>query len=124
MSPAAAILVVDFWIIRRRKWNIPQLYQPGGIYWFHSGVNWRAFIAYTLGMWPALPVSSPLTGTHTTELISFPGFHQCRLRLVGRNYLAAILPDQLLLRLYRLGVAVLRIQPTVTTAGARRAGGF
>lgn len=55
MSPAAAILVVDFWIIRGTKWNIPELYTPGGIYWFNSGVNWRAFVAYFLGMWPALP---------------------------------------------------------------------
>ncbi|ORX95917.1 permease for cytosine/purines, uracil, thiamine, allantoin-domain-containing protein [Clohesyomyces aquaticus] len=55
MSPAAAILIVDFWIIRRQKWNIPELYLPGGTYWFTAGCNWRAFLAYFLGMWPALP---------------------------------------------------------------------
>lgn len=55
MSPAAAILIVDYWIIRRCKWNIPELYRPGGIYWFGVGANWKAFVAYTLGMFPALP---------------------------------------------------------------------
>lgn len=55
MSPAAAILVVDFWLIRKTKWNIPDLYMPQGIYWFTGGLNWRAFLAYFLGMWPALP---------------------------------------------------------------------
>ncbi|KAF1994741.1 hypothetical protein P154DRAFT_475473 [Amniculicola lignicola CBS 123094] len=55
MSPAAAILIVDFWIIRKQRWNIPELYTPGGIYWFTGGVNWRAFVAYFFGMWPALP---------------------------------------------------------------------
>jgi NCS1 family nucleobase:cation symporter-1 len=55
MAPAAAVLVVDFWIIRRTKWNIPDLYAPGGIYWFNAGINWRAMVAYTMGMWPALP---------------------------------------------------------------------
>jgi NCS1 family nucleobase:cation symporter-1 len=55
MSPAAAILIVDFWLVRKQKWNIPELYKPGGIYWFIGGVNGRAFIAYFLGMWPALP---------------------------------------------------------------------
>jgi NCS1 family nucleobase:cation symporter-1 len=55
MAPAAAILVVDFWIVRRTKWNIPELYTPHGIYWFTGGVNWRAMVAYTMGMWPALP---------------------------------------------------------------------
>ncbi|KAM3069358.1 hypothetical protein ACMFMG_005464 [Clarireedia jacksonii] len=55
MSPAAAILIVDFWLVRKTKWNIPELYTPGGIYWFSGGLNWKAFAAYTLGMWPALP---------------------------------------------------------------------
>jgi NCS1 family nucleobase:cation symporter-1 len=54
MSLAAAILVVDFWLIRKQKWNIPDLYTQGGIYWFTGGINWDAFIAYFLGMWPAL----------------------------------------------------------------------
>jgi NCS1 family nucleobase:cation symporter-1 len=55
MSPAAAILIVDFWIIRRQKWDIPDLYKTYGIYWFNAGVNWRAIVAYLIGMWPALP---------------------------------------------------------------------
>lgn len=55
MAPAAAVLVVDFWIVRRTKWNIPHLYDPSGIYWFTAGINWRAMVAYVMGMWPALP---------------------------------------------------------------------
>lgn len=55
MSPAAAILTIDFWLVRKQMWNIPELYQAHGIYWFWNGMNWRAFVAYTLGMWPALP---------------------------------------------------------------------
>ncbi|PMD38014.1 putative nicotinamide riboside transporter 1 [Hyaloscypha variabilis F] len=55
MSPAGAILIVDFWLIRKTKWNIPKLYTPGGIYWFTGGINWRAMLAYIIGMWPALP---------------------------------------------------------------------
>jgi NCS1 family nucleobase:cation symporter-1 len=55
MAPAAAVLVVDFWLVRKTKWNIPELYMPHGIYWFTGGVNWRAMVAYTMGMWPALP---------------------------------------------------------------------
>jgi cytosine/uracil/thiamine/allantoin permease len=43
MSPAAAILVVDFWLLRKQRWNIPDLYIPEGIYWFQYGLNWRAF---------------------------------------------------------------------------------
>jgi len=55
MSPAAAILVADFWVVRRTKWNIPDLYSEDGIYWFWNGLNWRAFTAYFLGMVWAIP---------------------------------------------------------------------
>ena len=67
MSPAAAILVVDFWPVRKQKWNIPELYIPGGIYWFKYGFNWRAYAAYLCGMWPAVPVGD---GSHDTFLPS------------------------------------------------------
>ncbi|KAI1496218.1 permease for cytosine/purines, uracil, thiamine, allantoin-domain-containing protein [Biscogniauxia marginata] len=55
LSPAASILVIDFWAVRKCMWNIPDLYTPGGIYWFWNGLNWRAFVAYVLGMAWALP---------------------------------------------------------------------
>ncbi|KAK9415281.1 hypothetical protein SUNI508_02129 [Seiridium unicorne] len=55
MSPAATILVCDFWLVRGHKWNIPDLYTPGGVYWFTGGLNWRAFTAYFVGMIWALP---------------------------------------------------------------------
>ncbi|KAH9897471.1 permease for cytosine/purines, uracil, thiamine, allantoin-domain-containing protein [Xylariomycetidae sp. FL2044] len=55
MSPAGSILVVDFWLVRKCQWNIPDLYTPEGIYWFWNGLNWRAFVSYLLGMVWALP---------------------------------------------------------------------
>lgn len=69
MSPAAAILIVDFWIVRKTKWNIPQLYKPGGIYWFTGGINWRAFVAYILAMWPALPGFVNATGGVEVDVV-------------------------------------------------------
>lgn len=68
MSPAAAILVVDFWLVRRCRWIVPDLYREGGIYWFWCGLNWRAYAAYILGMSWALPgfvqaVGGPQVGT-------------------------------------------------------------
>lgn len=55
MSPAAAVLAVDFWLVRKQKWIIPDLYREGGVYWFWHGLNWRAYAAYFLGMIWALP---------------------------------------------------------------------
>ncbi|RDW95060.1 hypothetical protein BP5796_00823 [Coleophoma crateriformis] len=69
MSPAAAVLMSDFWLVRRTKWNIPELYRPGGIYWYTAGVNWRAFVAYFLGMFPALPgFVNAVGGLHVNEV--------------------------------------------------------
>lgn len=65
MAPAAAILLTDFWLVRKQKWNVPDLYDPHGTYWFFYGVNWRAMAAYFLGMWPALPgFVSEVSGGH------------------------------------------------------------
>jgi NCS1 family nucleobase:cation symporter-1 len=69
MSPAAAVLVVDFWLVRRQKWNIPDLYRPHGIYWFTAGVNWRAMIAYLMGMWPALPGFINAVGGNEVDIV-------------------------------------------------------
>ena len=82
MSPAASILVVDFWIVRRCKWNIPDLYTVEGIYWYWSGLNWKAFLAYFLGMVWALPgfvmaMGGPNVGQgwyHVYQLCFFIGY--------------------------------------------------
>lgn len=82
MAPAASILVVDFWLVRRTKWNIPDLYTPGGIYWFWNGMNWRAYTAYILGMVWALPgfvtsVGGPAVGMgwyHLYQISFFFGY--------------------------------------------------
>jgi NCS1 family nucleobase:cation symporter-1 len=33
VAPLTGILAVDYWLVRRRKWKIPDLYKPDGIYW-------------------------------------------------------------------------------------------
>lgn len=55
MAPLAAILMSDYWIIRRQKWNIPQFYQASGIYWFTGGINWRAVVAWVIAVFPSMP---------------------------------------------------------------------
>ncbi|KAH6677713.1 permease for cytosine/purines, uracil, thiamine, allantoin-domain-containing protein [Halenospora varia] len=57
ISPLAAINAVDFWLVRRRKWKVPDLYvgNSSSIYWFNWGLHWRAFLAWTLGIWPSFP---------------------------------------------------------------------
>lgn len=40
------VLAADFWIVRRQALKIPDLYKNGGIYWYHFGLNWRAFASF------------------------------------------------------------------------------
>ncbi|KAH9885728.1 permease for cytosine/purines, uracil, thiamine, allantoin-domain-containing protein [Xylariomycetidae sp. FL2044] len=66
VAPLAGINVVDFWIVRKLNWKIPDFYKNGAednIYWYHYGLNWRAFAAWTLVVWASFPgFISAMTG--------------------------------------------------------------
>jgi NCS1 family nucleobase:cation symporter-1 len=55
LGPIAAIMVFDFWVIHKRKYDTLALYQPHGIYRYTGGVNWRAVVAFVVGVAPNLP---------------------------------------------------------------------
>ena len=51
-----SVLMCDYYLIRRSKgYDIKQLYLSSGIYWYRSGINYRAMVAFFLGMVPQLP---------------------------------------------------------------------
>jgi NCS1 family nucleobase:cation symporter-1 len=52
-----AVMVVDYWLLRRARLNLHELYRwgPGGEYWFSNGYNWRALAAVAAGVIPVLP---------------------------------------------------------------------
>ncbi|PMD38368.1 hypothetical protein L207DRAFT_585270 [Hyaloscypha variabilis F] len=54
-TATVAITNTDYWIIRRRKWKIPDLYQRDGIYWFWHGISWRAIVTWIIAVIPAFP---------------------------------------------------------------------
>jgi NCS1 family nucleobase:cation symporter-1 len=54
-SCASAIVISDFWIVRKKLLKVPDLFTPGGIYWYTAGWNWRCMVALILGMAPSLP---------------------------------------------------------------------
>ncbi|KAI0121448.1 uracil permease [Hypoxylon sp. NC0597] len=55
MAPIAGILVCDYWIVKRRRYDVPALYDPEGIYRYKWGVNWRALITTLVVIVPLLP---------------------------------------------------------------------
>lgn len=67
LGPIAAIMLFDFWVVNRRRYDSLALYQPWNpVYRYStsipcfkrkslSGVNWRAIIAFLVGVAPNLP---------------------------------------------------------------------
>jgi NCS1 family nucleobase:cation symporter-1 len=52
LGPIAGIMVVDYWVIRKRELDVAELYRPKGKY---AGVNMAAIIALVLGVLPNVP---------------------------------------------------------------------
>ena len=49
LGSIAAVLVVDYWILRKRQLSLRDLYLPDGAYTYASGWNWRAAAATVIG---------------------------------------------------------------------------
>jgi nucleobase:cation symporter-1, NCS1 family len=52
-----AVMVMDYWLLRRARLNVTELYRygEGGEYWFSNGFNWRALAAVVVAVLPVLP---------------------------------------------------------------------
>lgn len=56
MAPIAGILTCDYWLVKRRRYDVPALYDPDGIYSYGSwGTNWRALSVMLVVIVPLLP---------------------------------------------------------------------
>jgi nucleobase:cation symporter-1, NCS1 family len=59
-APMTGIMIADFWIVRKQKLIMPDLYREGGIYWYTYRFNLRAFAAFFIGIIPSMPGWLPL----------------------------------------------------------------
>ena len=55
LGPITSIMIAEYWIIKKRKVNVPELYRPHGMYHYWNGINWRALLALCVGFVPVLP---------------------------------------------------------------------
>lgn len=57
LGPIIGVQVCDYWLVRRRKLKLSDLYhpRPGGVYYFVRGANPRSFVAWLLGFATQLP---------------------------------------------------------------------
>lgn len=66
MAPLAAIMMVDYFIIHKKKYDVPALYDPKGIYGYW---NWRSAATTLLVIVPVLPA---LGNKVTPESVHIP----------------------------------------------------
>lgn len=73
--PVFAIMIVDYYIIKRRSYTRDILKGTGGRYWYSSGINWAAIAVWVVGaaasyaltyLWP-----SPVGATLPAFVLSF-----------------------------------------------------
>jgi NCS1 family nucleobase:cation symporter-1 len=55
LAPIAALLASDYWIVKRRNFDVPSLYRRYGRYRYDHGINWRAAVAFLVSVVPNLP---------------------------------------------------------------------
>jgi NCS1 family nucleobase:cation symporter-1 len=57
LGPFMGIMFVDYFLIRKRTMKLTDLFDetPTTLYWYTKGWNWRAAVAWPLGMWFLLP---------------------------------------------------------------------
>lgn len=55
MGPIAGVMIVDYYIVKKQKLNLHDMYKTHGIYFYTKGFNWQAFLAFFLGVIPLMP---------------------------------------------------------------------
>ena len=55
LGPIAGILIADYWLIRRTRLDVEDLYRDGGRYAYAGGWNAKALLAFAIGVLPNLP---------------------------------------------------------------------
>jgi NCS1 family nucleobase:cation symporter-1 len=55
MGALGGILIADYWIVRRQKLSVPDLFHEHGIYSYTKGVNVRAIVVLIVSVAPVVP---------------------------------------------------------------------
>jgi NCS1 family nucleobase:cation symporter-1 len=55
LGAIGAVMIVDYWIVRKRQLSLAELYKHDGIYAYSGGWNWKAIAAVFIGVIPVVP---------------------------------------------------------------------
>jgi NCS1 family nucleobase:cation symporter-1 len=55
MGAIGGVMICDYWVLRRQRLDLAELFRPAGRYSYSNGFNWRAIIAMLLAIAPVVP---------------------------------------------------------------------
>jgi NCS1 family nucleobase:cation symporter-1 len=55
MGAIAGILICDYWVIRKQRLSLKDLFHERGLYSYNNGINWRAVAAFVIAILPVVP---------------------------------------------------------------------
>jgi NCS1 family nucleobase:cation symporter-1 len=55
MGAIAGVLICDYWVIRKQRLSLKDLFLEKGLYSYDNGFNWRAVAAFVLAIMPVVP---------------------------------------------------------------------
>jgi NCS1 family nucleobase:cation symporter-1 len=55
LGAIGAVMIMDYWIVRRRQLDLSELYKLDGRYSYAGGWNWKAIAAVLIGVAPVVP---------------------------------------------------------------------
>jgi NCS1 family nucleobase:cation symporter-1 len=73
LGPIAAIMIVDYWLVRRRKIAVMELYKDRGIYYYQGGILWAGVVSFIIGVIGEYVVSYLQGGIYYAWGIPLPG---------------------------------------------------
>ena len=55
LGPVGGIIIVDYYLLRKKQLAVSDLYRANSQYWYSSGFNYKAILALILGVLPSVP---------------------------------------------------------------------
>jgi NCS1 family nucleobase:cation symporter-1 len=91
-SPLFGILAADYFLLRRRRYEVEELYRTGGRYWYWRGINGWAILAWLLGVlaYHAIANYVPWLGASVPSFIVSLGLYF----VFGKLFLAGKFPSE------------------------------
>ncbi|MBH9578476.1 NCS1 family nucleobase:cation symporter-1 [Inhella proteolytica] len=69
LGAIAGILLVDYYLLRKAELKVDDLYRRGGAFEYSNGWNWKAVMAFALGVLPCLPGYLAVSGVIAKDSI-------------------------------------------------------